>query len=206
MGDDEEEPLLVRCRQGEAAAWDELFEAHYAAVARFVFQLASDFTREDVEEICQETFLTVIKNLRTFQAECRFQTWLFRIAANQAHDYRERLHAQKRGGGRTPLSLAAQDPETGLSWDPPSAAPGPDDQLLAAEKLALVSRAVNQLDPPCRELIELRYFGELSYEEIGNTMKLHTKTVSSRLSRCLDRLEQLLRRWFSRGNEPFFPV
>jgi RNA polymerase sigma-70 factor, ECF subfamily len=206
MGDYEEEPLLLRCRQGEAAAWDELFEAHYAPVARFVFQLASDFTLEDVEEVCQETFLTVIKSLRDFQAECRFQTWLFRIATNKAHDYRERSHAQKRGGGQRPLSLEAQDPETGLTVDPPSALPGPDDQLLAAEKLVLVSLAVHQLEAPCRELVELRYFGDLSYEEIGHSMKLHPKTVSSRLSRCLDRLEPLLRRLFSGEKTPLFPV
>ena len=64
-----ETQLLARCRQGEAAAWDELFDRHYAAAGRFVFQLASDFTREDVEEICQEVFLSVIRNLNAFQGE-----------------------------------------------------------------------------------------------------------------------------------------
>src|SRR3954471_23699206 len=78
-----ESQLLARCLRGDADAWDELFDQHYAATGRFVFQLSSDFTTEDVEEICQETFLTVIKSLHTFQRNSAFQTWLFRIAANK---------------------------------------------------------------------------------------------------------------------------
>src|SRR5574340_360721 len=113
MGSDAEADLLARCRQGEAAAWDELFDRHYAATGRFVFQLAYEFSREDVEEICQEVFLAVIRNLESFRGGSQFQTWLFRIATNKARDYRERQHAAKRGGGQTPLSLQAEDPETG---------------------------------------------------------------------------------------------
>jgi hypothetical protein len=48
MNPDAEAELIARCRRGEAQAWDELFDRHYAATGRFVFQLASDFTREDV--------------------------------------------------------------------------------------------------------------------------------------------------------------
>jgi DNA-directed RNA polymerase specialized sigma24 family protein len=58
-----ESALLERCRRGEPDAWDELFDLHYAAAGRFIFQLSSDFTREDAEEICQEVFLSVIKSL-----------------------------------------------------------------------------------------------------------------------------------------------
>jgi RNA polymerase sigma-70 factor (ECF subfamily) len=205
MTPDAEVELLDRCRRGEAPAWDQLFDAHYAAAARFVFQLGSDFSREDAEEICQDTFLSVIKNLGSFHGESRFQTWLFRIAANKARDYRERQHAAKRGGGQAPVSLQAEDPETGLTLDAPSAAPGPDAALVTSEKVAFVSGALEQLGEPCRELVELRYFGDLSYEEIGLALKLNVKTVSSRLSRCLDRLEQIVSGMISRENPAVSP-
>lgn len=189
--------LLTRCRQGEPAAWDELFDRHYAATGRFIFQLASDFTSEDVEEICQEAFLSVIRNLDSFNGESLFQTWLFRIAANKAHDFREKLHAQKRGGGQITLSLDAGDSETGLTIDPPSSAPSPDINLLNIERAGLVRDALDRVDDPCREIIELRYFGDLSYEELSAQLKLNPKTVSSRLSKCLDKLESITRRIFS---------
>jgi RNA polymerase sigma-70 factor (ECF subfamily) len=200
-----ESELLARCRRGDPAAWDELFTEHYAAAARFIFTLGRDFTREDAEEICQESFLSVIRNLDSFHGDSQFQTWLFRIAANKARDFREKQQAAKRGGGRAPISLQAEDPETGLTFDPPSSAPGPDVSLLRAENVALVHRALEQVGEPCRELIELRYFGGQSYDEIGAELKLNSKTVSSRLSRCLDRLETVVRELFAGEEAAPFP-
>ena len=203
MGSEAE--LLARCRRGEADAWDELFDLHYAAAARFIFQLASDFNPDDAQEICQEVFLSVIRNLETFHGESQFQTWLFRIAANKARDYREHRQAAKRGGGKAAISLQAADPESGLTLDPPSQDPGPDESLMTMEKTALVREALEALDQPCREIIELRYFGDLSYEELSCGLKLNPKTVSSRLSKCLDRLEEIARKTFSRENSGVFP-
>jgi RNA polymerase sigma-70 factor (ECF subfamily) len=205
MGSDAEVELLTRCRRGDAGAWDELFDRHYAAAARFIFQLGQEFTREDAEEICQEVFLSVIKNIHSFHGESQFQTWLFRIAANKARDYRERQHAAKRGGGQTPISLQAEDPESGLTLDPPSTAPPPDLALIGAEQIVKVHEALDQLGEPCREIIELRYLGDLSYDEISHTLKLNPKTVSSRLSKCLDRLESIARRIFAGEKTPVFP-
>jgi RNA polymerase sigma-70 factor (ECF subfamily) len=201
----EESELITRCRHGEADAWDELFDLHYAAAGRFIFQLASDFTREDAEEICQEVFLSVIKNLDAFHGESRFQTWLFRIAANKARDYREKRIAAKRGGGQITVSLQAEDPESGLAPDPPANLPGPDEMMMNAEQMAGVRAALDRVGEPCREIIELRYFGDLSYEELSATLQLNPKTVSSRLSKCLDRLEAIARGIFSRETPGVFP-
>jgi RNA polymerase sigma-70 factor, ECF subfamily len=200
-----EAELLARCRRGEPAAWDELFDLHYQAAGRFIFQLAPDFTPEDTEEICQEVFLAVIRNLESFHGESQFQTWVFRIAANKARDHRERRNAAKRGGGRAPLSLQAEDPESGLTLDPPDSLAGPDELLMSAERMTLLHSVLDELGEPCREIIELRYFADLSYEEISATLKLNPKTVSSRLSKCLDRLEELARPRFSREKPGVFP-
>src|ERR1043165_1624197 len=136
-----ESQLLERCFRGDADAWDELFDLHYAAAGRFVFQLSSDFTTEDVEEICQETFLTVIKSLHTFQRNSAFQTWLFRIAANKAHDYLQKQRAAKRGGGQKAISLNVDDRD-GAPIDPPSHAPGPDRALMNSEDAGLITEAL----------------------------------------------------------------
>ncbi len=203
MGSEAE--LLERCRRGQADAWDELFDLHYAATGRFIFQLGSDFTREDAEEICQEVFLSVIRNIDSFHGDSQFQTWLFRIAANKARDFRERRNAAKRGSGHVPLSLQAEDPESGLTLDPPAELPSPDEIIMTTEKMALVREALDRLGEPCREIVELRYFGDLSYEELSLTLKLNPKTVSSRLSKCLDRLEGLARKVFLREKSGAFP-
>src|SRR5436305_4791858 len=178
--------LIARCRAGEAEAWDALFDKYYPVAARFVFQLSADFNHEDTEGICQETFLAVVRNLASFQGKSSFQTWLLRVAANKALDFRGKSRAEKRGGSMVHFSLDGAH-ESG-QLDPPSGCPGPDTVLVNAETSRLIRQSLDQLDDPCRQIIELRYYGDLSYSEIAAELRLNPKTVSSRLSKCLDRL------------------
>jgi RNA polymerase sigma-70 factor (ECF subfamily) len=195
-----EADLIASCRDGNAEAWDELFERHYAATGRFIFQLSPALSPEDADEICQEVFLAVIRNLTSFEGSSSFQTWLFRIAINKTRDFVAKQHAAKRGGGEIPVSLNAENPQTGLTPDPPASSPGPDGALMNQERMVLVREALDFLGDPCREIIELKYFGDLSYEQIGSQLNLNSKTVSSRLSKCLDKLEEVIRPMFEREN------
>src|SRR2546430_14392052 len=97
--------LIELCRKGDADAWDTLFDKYYPVAARFVFQLSADFCHEDTEEICQETFLAVVRNLSAFKGKSSFQTWLLRIATNKAMDFRGKSRAEKRGGSFVHFSL-----------------------------------------------------------------------------------------------------
>src|SRR5437764_1581168 len=141
--------LIARCRAGEADAWDALFDKYYPVAARFVFQLSADFNHEDTEEICQETFLAVVRNLASFQGKSSFQTWLLRVAANKAMDFRGKSRAEKRGGRIVHVSLdgAREHGEIDL----PSRCPGPDDLLVNAETSRLIRQSLDQLEDTCRE-------------------------------------------------------
>jgi RNA polymerase sigma-70 factor (ECF subfamily) len=183
-----EAQIISECRAGNTAAWDSLFDKYYGTVARFVFQLSGELSHEDTEEICQETFLSVVRNLSSFQARSSFQTWLLRIAANKAMDYREKTRAAKRGGNAVHVSIDEHKSDHEPPIDPPSGNPGPDALLQIAETSRLVRQSLDRLGEPCREIIELRYFGDLSYDQIAAELRLNPKTVSSRLSKCLGRL------------------
>ena len=195
-----ETELIERCQANEEEAWDVLFDTYYATVARFVFQLSGDFSHEDTEEICQETFLSVVRNLGSFQGKSSFQTWLLRIASNKAMDFREKTRAAKRGGSTIHLSLDAGGNHDETPIDPPSPGLGPDALLLNAETCQLVRQSLDRLGEPCREIIELRYFGDLSYAEIAAELRLNPKTVSSRLSKCLDQMGTIAKEIFPREN------
>src|SRR2546421_7847985 len=191
-----EAQIIAECRSGNTAAWDSLFDKYYPVAARFVFQLSGEFSHEDTEEICQETFLSVVRNLSSFQGRSSFQTWLLRIAANKAMDFREKSRAAKRGGTAMHLSLDQSSTENDPAVDPPSQNPGPDRLLQIAETCQLVRESLDRLGDSCREIIELRYFGDLSYAEIAAELRLNPKTVSSRLSKCLDRLAAIAKEIF----------
>src|SRR6266404_3476962 len=175
--------LIERCRGGDADAWDALFDKYYPVAARFVFQLSADFNHEDTEEICQETFLAVVRNLASFQGKSSFQTWLLRVAANKALDFRGKSRAEKRGGSMVHFSLDGAHEQDKI--DPRSQCPGPDTVLVNAETSRLI-----------RQSLELRYYGDLSYTEIATELRLNPKTVSSRLSKCLDRLCMIAKKIF----------
>ena len=200
-----ERELIQRCLTGADDAWDELFQEHYTAVGRYIFQLSNTFTREDCDEICQEVFLSVIKNLKNFGGKSRLQTWLFRIAANKARDYRAKQVAAKRGGGQVPLSLQAEDDEGNRLIDPATPLAAPDEDLLRDEDWQMVGTALENLGGACQEILELRYFGDLNYREISVELDLNEKTVSSRLSKCRDKLETVLRRLISREKSGAIP-
>lgn len=190
--------MIASCRKGDADAWDQLFATYYPIAGKFIFQLSPHLSTGDVEEICQDVFLSVIRNIESFHEKSAFQTWLYKISANKTRDFIEKQRAAKRGGGTQPFSLDAEHPETGLKIDPPARENGPDGVLMSAERMALVHAALEQLGDPCREIIELKYFGDLSYDEIAAELSLNPKTVSSRLSKCLDKMEEIARPLFQR--------
>ena len=191
-----EAELIEQCGLGRSEAWDALFDKYYATVARFVFQLSADFSHEDTEEICQETFLSVVRKLGSFQGKSSFQTWLLRIASNKAMDFRGKMQAAKRGGNVTHLSLHSAGNSNEPPIDPPSPRLSPDAVLLNTETCHLIRKSLDQLGDACREIIELRYYGDLSYAEIALELRMNPKTVSSRLSKCLDQLGDIAKEFF----------
>src|SRR5947208_13499902 len=123
--------MIERCRGGDEEAWDALFDKYYPVAARFAFQLSADFNHDDTEEICQETFLAVVRNLTSFQGKSSFQTSLLRVAANNALDFRGKSSAEKRGGDVVQFSLDGAHEQGKI--DPRSQCPGPETVLLDAE-------------------------------------------------------------------------
>jgi RNA polymerase sigma-70 factor (ECF subfamily) len=202
---DAERRLIEACLKGDQRAWDVFFEQNYEPTARFVWQLSSAFTAEDVEEICQEVFLRAIRTLHTFRGGSRLRTWVLRIAANYSKDYLARRAAAKRGSGQAPISLDQISAE-GLELQVAGRAPNPAAHLMSLEDFDLVRHGLDSLEEPCREVIQLKYFADLSYDEISQALGVNAKTVSSRLSRCLDALERILSAAFQRENSNSSPV
>ncbi len=182
-----ESDLIRRCLEGSDEAWENFFEEHYDPALRFVFQISASISHEDAEEIVQEAFSTVVRSLPGFRGGSSIRTWLLRIAANCAHDFLDRRNAAKRGGGLATLSLTATE-SCGIGIDPPTNESSPDAALSQHDEFEQIRRAVGQLGRACREVIELRFFGDLSYQEVAAALRLNPKTVSSRLSRCLREL------------------
>lgn len=142
---------------------------------------------DESQELAQEVFLRVYRALDRFDQRYRFSTWLFRVAQNAAID---RIRKRR-------LKLVSmQRPESGDSeggeWEFESHDPSPYHDLRNRERGNAILDAIAELREEYRELIELRHFAELSYEEIAISKGMPLGTVKNKLFRARQMLKSQL--------------
>ena len=164
---------VARCLEGDTAAFEPLVMRYQRALFTVALRLTAN--REDARDATQNAFIRAFERLDTFDPSRRFFSWLYRIAVNESLNLR-----------RTQKPHDPIDPSMGL------VARATADPVERAELSARVQAALMQLTFDQREVIVLRHFAEMSYEEIGDALSLPEKTVKSRLFAARQRLGPLL--------------
>ena len=167
-------------RRGDREAFAVLIDPYRERVYATALRLLGN--REDAAEVTQEAFLRTFWKLTGFHGHAHFYTWLYRIALNlcyrrMASKRREPLLRQP--PGHEPLSEFSAPEE--LLPDP---AASPRDALETQETASLVREALTALKPPDFQILVLREFEELSYEEMATRLNLPKGTIMSRLHRA----------------------
>ena len=136
--------------------------------------------RDDALDLSQEIFLKVFQALDRYNAEYKFSTWLFRIAGNAAID-----HLRKRRPRTVPLEIPDPETRSGVSAiEHESHVLDPYGELRNVQRGRAISDAIAALPPEFRELITLRHFGGLSYEDIARVKNMPLGTVKNKLFRA----------------------
>ncbi|MBM3248702.1 MAG: RNA polymerase sigma factor [Candidatus Omnitrophica bacterium] len=162
-----------------AAAGDmDSFHQIYKATSGFVYNVAHRVTnsREDAEDVTQEVFLKIHKNLNNFQFRSSFKTWLYRITVNTAINATKKTSkdlSRRADFDKAIQSLGATPQESGVDKE--------------ANELK-VKALLDKLNPDQRACVVLREMQNLSYEEIARTLKINLNTVRSRLKRARETL------------------
>ncbi len=136
----------------------------------------------DAEDLTIEAFGKAFKHLQQYTLEYAFSTWLFRIAANNCIDY---LRKRNRIQYTSEINPGEKN-RKGFASNLPSPNPGPEEIIIAKQKIKLMREVVEKLKPHYRMLVEMRYFRELSYEEIAVELDLPLGTVKAKLFRARD--------------------
>ena len=139
----------------------------------------------DAEDLTLEAFGKAFKSLPNYSPEYAFSTWLFRIASNNCIDY-------LRKKGRADVYDDSVDIEDPLRRNLPSQEASPEEKFMHKERLFKVKVVVDKLKPHYRQLVELRYFKEYSYEEIATQLDLPLGTVKAKLFRAREFLQNLM--------------
>ena len=175
----DQEHIIARARRGDADAFEQLVAAYRNQVFRLALRMCGN--EADADEVAQEAFLSAWKGLPNFRGESRFSTWLYQLTTHAAIDLMRREKRQ----------AAAEDIDEITAADD---GPSPQQQVERTETQREIRSALMQLPEEYRQVLLLRFMQELSYEEIGQTLKLPAGTVKSRLNRAKAQLKDILSR------------
>ncbi len=170
---------------GDEDAFCRLMELYQKPVFNLCYRMTGD--PQEAEDAAQETFLRAYQNLKRYDPQRSFATWLLSIAAHYCID-----QIRRRKALITPLDAL---PEETI----PDADPGPEKQATRLEEQRMLRSLLDQLGPQDRAAVVLRYWYDLSDEEIGQSLSLTVSAVKSRLHRAR---RELARLWLEKHPQP----
>ncbi len=178
------EPAIVQerialAKAGDAEAWGELYREHAPAIFRFCRRALS--TREDAEDATMDIFIKVRQKLSQYDSNRPFSAWLYTVAANHCWDLLRRRKSR-------------QDLETGEVETMPLEHPDPGqlEQLIEKRTSQEVRRALDRLPARSRMALVLRYYSDMSYDDIADTLGVRRTFVGVVLLRARHELRKIL--------------
>lgn len=178
--------LVERILGGESDRFTELVKRYEKRVINYVYRITHRY--EDAHDLVQEIFVKVYLALDRYDPKYQFSTWLFRIAQNSAIDA-----LRKKAIAEVPLTRPGMsDGEEPKEREFADTGISPYRALKNKQLSAAIDKAVENLPADYRELIQLRHFAELSYEEIAVMKKLPLGTVKNKLFRARNLLKETL--------------
>jgi RNA polymerase sigma-70 factor (ECF subfamily) len=183
--------LVEACRKGDMSAFECLVNRHQRIMINIAFRMTGVY--EDACDIVQDAFIAAWRKIGDYRGEARFSTWLTAIVINLS---RSRLLQMQQHHRREAYSLNAPFPGSNGEDvpDPPSGTRSVLDQLEEAELRRALQNCIALLSPEFREVLVLRDMQEMSYEAVGNALKLRDGTVKSRLFRARDAVKDCLKK------------
>lgn len=179
--------LIDRAINGDEKAYAELMRRYKKSVYHTLLKMVRN--PDDADDLTVEAFAKAFKNLPKFKKEYTFSTWLFRIATNNCIDFirRKRLETTSISSGFSdehgePIDIDIRDENM-----------NPQEKAINLQKIEIVRTMVTLLPDKYRQLVQLRYFEELSYEEIAQQLNAPLGTVKAQLHRARELLYDIAR-------------
>ncbi len=178
------EELMVRVQHGDMQAYQELIRLYQRKVYRVIN--AYHHNPDDAMEVLQDTFLKVYASRQTWERKRSFSAWLYRIAINASIDRYRRSGKSKTSSIEDMLEAQLQKSATIRPLR------GPLERLRDNDRRRLLERAIRRLPERQREVLTLKYFGEMQLEEIATTLECPLGTVKSNLHKAVLALKGML--------------
>lgn len=179
--------LVDAAKEGDQKAFAELMSRYKKPVYHMILKMIKK--PDDAEDLTIEAFAKAFKNLAKFNPQYTFSTWLFRIATNNCIDFIRK----KKLDTMSIHSTYTDDNGDSVSIDIKDAGLNPQEVAIKNQKIEIMRNIVTQLPPKYQILVELRYFKELSYDEISKELQAPLGTIKAQLHRARELLQELVR-------------
>jgi RNA polymerase sigma factor (sigma-70 family) len=172
--------LVLKATKGDQKAYAELLGRYRDAIYFMLLKMVNNSS--DAEDLTIEAFGKAFKSINQYAPNFAFSTWLFKIATNNCIDFMRKKKS-------TPVSFETpsedhEDPSHNIQSEDMD----PEEIMINQQKMKMMKDIVSKLKPRYRNLIELRYFKEYSYDEIAQELALPIGTVKAQLFRARDLL------------------
>ncbi len=184
--------LAAQCMAGDQRAWRQMVASQHKRVYGICFRFTGDAT--DAEDITQDVFLKVYRNLSSFDSEKgSFQTWITTLTRNLLVDNYRRNRVD-RASDSLDASISGDEDGATMSDRLADTRPSQEQHYAGLELKATIQQALKKLSPELREAVILRDLEDMDYKEIAVVLKIPEGTVKSRISRGRAELARLLQR------------
>ncbi|MEM8963226.1 MAG: sigma-70 family RNA polymerase sigma factor [Acidobacteriota bacterium] len=177
-----DEELVASILDGERDRFADLVRRYQGRLVNYLFRMLRN--EADAHDLAQDVFFKIYEALDRFDDRYRFSTWLFRVAQNAAIDRIRKRRLKV-------VSIHRDDEENG-DWELPSGGPTPYHDSRNVERGQAIVAAIAQLPGEYRELIEMRHYGEMSYDDIATLKEMPLGTVKNKLFRGRQMLKEKL--------------
>ncbi len=178
--------LVGKAIEGNQSAYASLMDRYRESIYFMMLKMVKN--NDDADDLTIEAFGKAFSRLEQYTPNYAFSTWLFKIASNNCIDFmrKKRIKVQ-------PMETGFMNDEgEAIQIDAKSNTLDPEQSIIQNQKVKHMRHLVSRLKPRYRELIEKRYFEELSYEEIAVELNLPLGTVKAQLFRARDFLAQMM--------------
>lgn len=168
---------VIRLAIDESTYFVCLYDKYQDQFLRYIHRL-SNVGAEDAEDILQEAFVKIWRNIHSFDADMKFSTWAYRIVHNETVSF---WRKQKKAGTEQILELEESDGSVDVM----------SEESDSRQKEAAIQQVLSKLSPDYKAILVLRYFEHLDYEEISDVLKIPMGTVATRVNRAKKRFAKV---------------
>jgi len=180
-----DEELIAFFQKEDIDAFNEIVDRYKDKLVNFIFRYTG--SKEESEDIAQETFIKLYLNKKLYRDIAKFSTWFYTIALNITRTYK------KKESKISTISISDYDPEHDKDFDIRSTVRNPEEEAGSVVESDYIQKAINSLEENFRAIIVLRDIEELEYEEISEILDIPLGTVKSRINRAREKLKDLLK-------------